>query len=180
MDRRISTAGVETATNLLVDRVREAQQAATTSQAIHTSRRRDLYRSKAQKRVKHTRKEAGYRTKGLPWRSMGGNDRPNATLRAGRRKSPSVHDQLTSNPSEGSIAKLHKIVLRLLGPDCISTAALRQLPRKAMVAVNRIFNGILRTGHFPDAWKRGKVITIPKPGKDSQSPSNLRPITLLS
>ncbi|GBP33314.1 Probable RNA-directed DNA polymerase from transposon X-element [Eumeta japonica] len=45
-------------------------------------------------------------------------------------------------------AALHKIVRRLLkkkapGPDGVSTAALRHLPRRAIVAMNRVFNGIL-------------------------------------
>ncbi|GBP76204.1 Probable RNA-directed DNA polymerase from transposon X-element [Eumeta japonica] len=82
-------------------------------------------------------------------------------------------------------AALHKIVIRLPkkkapGPDGVSTAALRHLPRRAIVAMNRVFNGILRTGHFPEEWKRGKIITIPKAGKDPRKPENVRPITLLS
>ncbi|GBP85474.1 Probable RNA-directed DNA polymerase from transposon X-element [Eumeta japonica] len=50
----------------------------------------------------------------------------------------------------------------------------------AVLGTNRVFNGILRTGYFYDAWKRGKVNTIPKPRKDPRSPSNIRSITLLS
>ncbi|GBP42181.1 RNA-directed DNA polymerase from mobile element jockey [Eumeta japonica] len=46
--------------------------------------------------------------------------------------------------------------------------------------MNRVFNGILRTGHFPEEWKRGKIITLPKAGKDPRKPENIRPITLLS
>ncbi|GBP57009.1 tRNA (guanine-N(7)-)-methyltransferase [Eumeta japonica] len=79
---------------------------------------------------------------------------------------------------------LHRIVMPLPkkkapGPDGISTAALRHLPRRAIVVMNRVFNGILRTGHFPEEWKRGKIITIPKAGKDPCKPENIRPITLL-
>ncbi|GBP63054.1 hypothetical protein EVAR_87426_1 [Eumeta japonica] len=53
-------------------------------------------------------------------------------------------------------AALHKIVMRLPkkkapGPDSISTAALRYLPRRAIVAMNRVFNGILCTGQFSEA-----------------------------
>ncbi|GBP44122.1 Probable RNA-directed DNA polymerase from transposon X-element [Eumeta japonica] len=82
-------------------------------------------------------------------------------------------------------AVLHKIIIRLPkkkapGPDGVSTAALRHLPRRAIVAMNRVFNGILRTGHFPEEWKRGKIITIPKTGKVPRKPENIRPITLLS
>ncbi|GBP46021.1 hypothetical protein EVAR_24214_1 [Eumeta japonica] len=32
--------------------------------------------------------------------------------------------------------------------------------------MNSVFNRILCTGHFPKTWKRGKVITIPKTGKN--------------
>ncbi|GBP53848.1 Probable RNA-directed DNA polymerase from transposon X-element [Eumeta japonica] len=45
---------------------------------------------------------------------------------------------------------------------------------------DRVFNGIFRTGHFSDAWKRSKIFTIPKAGKDPRNPSNLHPIILLS
>ncbi|GBP00480.1 RNA-directed DNA polymerase from mobile element jockey [Eumeta japonica] len=52
------------------------------------------------------------------------------------------------------------------GPDGIATEALRQLPKRVMVAMNKVFNWILRTGHFPEAWKSPiEAITIPKPGK---------------
>ncbi|GBP33592.1 RNA-directed DNA polymerase from mobile element jockey [Eumeta japonica] len=49
-----------------------------------------------------------------------------------------------------------------------------------MVAMTRLFNGILRTGHFPACWKTGRVIAIPKAGKDPRLASSQRPITLLS
>ncbi|GBP95537.1 RNA-directed DNA polymerase from mobile element jockey [Eumeta japonica] len=49
-----------------------------------------------------------------------------------------------------------------------------------MVAMTRLFNGILRAGHFPACWKTGRVIAIPKPGKDPRLASSERPITLLS
>ncbi|XP_047994512.1 uncharacterized protein LOC125232773 [Leguminivora glycinivorella] len=41
------------------------------------------------------------------------------------------------------------------------------------------FNGVLRTGHFPRPWKQGRVIMIPKPGKNILRPESYRPITLL-
>ncbi|GBP62578.1 RNA-directed DNA polymerase from mobile element jockey [Eumeta japonica] len=66
------------------------------------------------------------------------------------------------------------------GPDGIPTAAIRQLPRRAMVAMTRLFNGILRTGHFPKNRKMGRVIAIPKAGKDPRLATSQRPITLLS
>ncbi|GBP18969.1 RNA-directed DNA polymerase from mobile element jockey [Eumeta japonica] len=60
------------------------------------------------------------------------------------------------------------------------TGRARHLPRRAMVAMNRVFNDIFRTGHFPETQKGDKVITIPKTGKDLHRPENLRPSTLLS
>ncbi|GBP37484.1 RNA-directed DNA polymerase from mobile element jockey [Eumeta japonica] len=46
--------------------------------------------------------------------------------------------------------------------------------------MTRLFNEILRTGHFPRSWKTGRVIAIPKAGKDPRLASSQRPITLLS
>ncbi|GBP92572.1 RNA-directed DNA polymerase from mobile element jockey [Eumeta japonica] len=46
--------------------------------------------------------------------------------------------------------------------------------------MTRLFNGILRTGHFPGIWKTGRVITIPKTGKDPRLASIQRLITQLS
>ena len=35
-------------------------------------------------------------------------------------------------------------------------------------------------GYFPKAWKHGKTIMVPKPGKYLSSAKNYRPISLLS
>ncbi|GBP00082.1 Probable RNA-directed DNA polymerase from transposon X-element [Eumeta japonica] len=51
------------------------------------------------------------------------------------------------------------------GPDGIPTIATKQLPRRAMVAMTRLFNGILRMGHFPGCWKMGRVIAIRRQAK---------------
>ncbi|GBP88902.1 RNA-directed DNA polymerase from mobile element jockey [Eumeta japonica] len=84
-----------------------------------------------------------------------------------------------------SPAETARTILRLPkrkapGPDGIPTIAIKQLPRRAMVAITRLFKGILWTGHFPGSWKMGRVIAIPKAGKDPQLASSQRPITLLS
>lgn len=65
------------------------------------------------------------------------------------------------------------------GPDGIPNEALRRLPPRAIATATRLFNGILRTGHFPSEWKLGRVIMIPKPGKNILKPESYRPITLL-
>ncbi|GBP22435.1 hypothetical protein EVAR_78611_1 [Eumeta japonica] len=72
---------------------------------------------------------------------------------------------------------IHSIGVRVgLKDKKLKLFAANRLP----VAMNPMFNGTFRTGHSSDASKRGKVITIPKAGKDPQRPVNLRPITLLS
>jgi hypothetical protein len=43
-----------------------------------------------------------------------------------------------------------------------------------------LFNHYFQLSHFPNPWKEVKVITLPKPGKGSKFPQNLRPISLLS
>ncbi|GBP02678.1 RNA-directed DNA polymerase from mobile element jockey [Eumeta japonica] len=67
-----------------------------------------------------------------------------------------------------------------MGPDGIPTAAIRQLPRRVMVVMTRLFNGILWTGHIPRNWKMGHVIAILKVGKDPRLAMSQRSITLLS
>ncbi|GBP76883.1 hypothetical protein EVAR_7033_1 [Eumeta japonica] len=66
--------------------------------------------------------------------------------------------------------RVRKFMATPMGGLFLSPAALyiivSRLPRKTIVAMNRVFNGILLTGHFSDTWKREKVITIPKAGKD--------------
>ncbi|CAH2087356.1 unnamed protein product [Euphydryas editha] len=81
--------------------------------------------------------------------------------------------------------ELRKTILRLPkrkapGKDEITNATLTKLPKNFIQAITTLYNGILQTGHFPEAWKQGKVIVIPKPGKDKRLPSSYRPITLLS
>ena len=43
---------------------------------------------------------------------------------------------------------------------------LLNLPDNQIQILTRIFNGILKTGYFPTAWKTAKIIMIPKKGKD--------------
>ncbi|GBP15325.1 Probable RNA-directed DNA polymerase from transposon X-element [Eumeta japonica] len=67
-------------------------------------------------------------------------------------------------------AETVRIILRLLkqkapGPDGIPTIAIKQLPRRAIMSMTRLFNGMTWTGHFPGCWKMGRVIAIPKAGK---------------
>lgn len=66
------------------------------------------------------------------------------------------------------------------GPDGISNYVLKNLPKSAISLMTKIFDYSLRICYFPQAWKIGKIIAIPKPGKDSSIPLNYRPISLIS
>ena len=66
------------------------------------------------------------------------------------------------------------------GLDGVTNGALRHLPGKTTAALARLFNAILRLGHFPQAWKEGLVIMLPKAGKSIRRADGYRPITLLS
>jgi hypothetical protein len=65
------------------------------------------------------------------------------------------------------------------GPDLVTPKMLKELPRKGLISLLYIFNGILRTQYWPKALKPAEIIVIPKPGKDSQDPTSYRPISLL-
>ncbi|GBP35879.1 Probable RNA-directed DNA polymerase from transposon X-element [Eumeta japonica] len=68
---------------------------------------------------------------------------------------------------------------KVLEPDGIPTIAIKQLPRRVVVTMTRLFNGILRTGYFPGSWMMGRVISLPKAGKDTRLASSQHPIKLL-
>ena len=62
------------------------------------------------------------------------------------------------------------------GPDLLTPKMLKELPRKGLIALLYIFNGILRTQHWPKVLKTAEIILIPKPGKDPNDPVSYRPI----
>ena len=47
------------------------------------------------------------------------------------------------------------------------------LGNKAKSWLLDMFNECTRTKHIPSIWRKAKVITIPKPGKDPSSPKKL-------
>lgn len=65
------------------------------------------------------------------------------------------------------------------GFDLIDKKVLTELPKKAVVFLSTLFNGIMRTGYFPALWKVSQVIMIQKPGKPIHEVSSYRPISLL-
>uniref|UniRef100_A0A1B6E8D4 Reverse transcriptase domain-containing protein n=1 Tax=Clastoptera arizonana TaxID=38151 RepID=A0A1B6E8D4_9HEMI len=65
------------------------------------------------------------------------------------------------------------------GLDKLSNSALKHLPINMLETITDLFNGIMRTSHFPAPWKRAKIILIKKPHKSALFPENFRPISLL-
>jgi len=65
------------------------------------------------------------------------------------------------------------------GYDLITGKVLQELPETGTRAITQLFNGILRTGHYPNQWKVSQVIPILKPGKPPEEAQSYRPISLL-
>jgi hypothetical protein len=54
------------------------------------------------------------------------------------------------------------------------------LPRRAVFQLTHLFNHCFRLSYFPATWKEAKVVTLPKPAKDTRFLQNLRSISFLS
>jgi hypothetical protein len=65
------------------------------------------------------------------------------------------------------------------GYDLITGTFLKELPEVGMLAITRLFNSILRTGHYLGLWKFSQIIPILKPGKPPKEAQSYRPISLL-
>ena len=65
------------------------------------------------------------------------------------------------------------------GHDGIQNILLKNLPKKAFVKLNYIFNACLIHCHFPDAWKIANILPFHKAGKDKLFPASYRPISLI-
>ena len=66
------------------------------------------------------------------------------------------------------------------GADGVTSEALRHLNSTTIAVLTRLYNAILRLGYFPQVWKEGLVVMLPKAGKSRRRPESYRPITLLS
>ena len=81
--------------------------------------------------------------------------------------------------------EVYKLLLRTpsdtaSGPDEFSSKMIRATASSISFPLSLIFNLSLSTGIFPSDWKNSLVIPIPKTTSPSFSPSNYRPIYLLS
>jgi hypothetical protein len=64
--------------------------------------------------------------------------------------------------------------------DNISYTMIRLLPENAMAHLLQLYNSFWNTGCFPEAWKKQKVLPIPKPQKPRSDIGSYRPIALTS
>ena len=65
------------------------------------------------------------------------------------------------------------------GPDGISTKMLRGTVDAIVPSLTKLFNLSLTSGSIPEAWKLVRIVPVPK-STDMSSPSNYRPISILS
>lgn len=66
------------------------------------------------------------------------------------------------------------------GADNISYSMLYRLPTNAKKLLVKLYNMILDTGELPNQWREILIVPIPKPGRDPNLASSLRPISLMS
>jgi hypothetical protein len=66
------------------------------------------------------------------------------------------------------------------GPDLLTPTMIRELPKKAIVLLTYIFNGIVRMPYWPKPFKTSHIITVLKPGKEPTNVNSYRPISLTS
>ena len=71
-------------------------------------------------------------------------------------------------------------VTKANGPDEISARMLKHTATSITPSITNLFNLSLRTGHIPSEWKQFLVVPIPKSNNNKGSPTNYRPISLLS
>lgn len=65
------------------------------------------------------------------------------------------------------------------GSDLIPNIVLKNLTRKGVAALTKIFNACISLGYFPYCWKKAEIIVFHKPNKPKNSTSSYRPISLL-
>jgi hypothetical protein len=65
------------------------------------------------------------------------------------------------------------------GYDLITGKLLQELPEPGMRAITQLYNGILRTGHYPNQWKISQIISILKLGKAQEETQSYLSISLL-
>lgn len=66
------------------------------------------------------------------------------------------------------------------GLDGLPNIVFKELSKKALAYLTKIYNSMLKLRYFSTVLKKSKIILFAKPGKDPMFPQNYRPISLLS
>ena len=66
------------------------------------------------------------------------------------------------------------------GPDKLTPKCVKKLHLHHPDILPSLYTQCIAQSHFPTMWKHGRVVMIPKPGRDPSLPEAYRPITLLS
>lgn len=91
------------------------------------------------------------------------------------------HENLTIQFSPEMILKaLQKSRNTAPGEDCVFYTHIKQLPENVLQYLAQLYQSAWDSCYYPDIWKSGTTILLPKPGKDRTDPKQYRPITLLS
>lgn len=95
-----------------------------------------------------------------------------------------IPTQVNHNISPFKVQKVTQEIKKLNvkkapGYDLITPKILKELPRKTIVAITRIFNSMIRIQHFPIQWKFAHITMIHKQGKSANEITGYRPISLL-
>ena len=67
-----------------------------------------------------------------------------------------------------------------VGPDTLHYTFFRHLSDSSLTHILLTFNDLWEKHLFPESWKEGNIIALPKPGKTRTNPNNYRPIALTS
>lgn len=66
------------------------------------------------------------------------------------------------------------------GPDGLTAEYYKQYALQIVPHITELFNNAASSSNMPNDFLNALIVTIPKPGKDPDSPKNFRPISLLN
>lgn len=91
-------------------------------------------------------------------------------------------DQLRVRPDEVFAAIKGRKINRSTAPglDGVRACVWKQIPNAMVEQITACFQACFREGVFPEAWKRAKLVLIPKGKGADLGPSQVRPICLLN
>lgn len=92
--------------------------------------------------------------------------------------------QMSPPPMPITVREVWKVINDLKdkkapGFDLLTKEILKHLPRKAVVFLTTLYNGILRVQYYPSLWKVSQILMIHKVGKPANEVTSYRPISLL-